>query len=167
MKKLCYFIFLFLTSCQAHKVESVVMPEITPKSAINIIGEIEPIYILPIKTPFDARIDTGAKTSSIDVTNLKTFERDGEKWASFVITNSQSGEKYHFEKEVVKQVEVKRVENNEKRIIINMEIKFGTEVFNANFSLNNREKFEYQALIGRNILSGRFAVDVSTSHSLY
>ena len=54
----------------------------TPKHVLGIIGAVEPIYMLPMKTPFAARIDTGAENSSLDVDNMKTFERDGEKWVS-------------------------------------------------------------------------------------
>lgn len=44
----------------------------------NIIGAVEPIYILPMKSAFEARIDTGATTSSLDADDIREFERDGE-----------------------------------------------------------------------------------------
>ena len=47
-----------------------------------------------------------------------------------------------------------------------MDVKFGNEIITAVFSLADREKFEYQALIGRNILTGRAIVDTSVSHTL-
>ena len=48
-----------------------------------------------------------------------------------------------------------------------MDVKFGDETFTANFSLAKRDKFEYQALIGRNILTGRAIVDTSIANTLH
>ena len=48
-----------------------------------------------------------------------------------------------------------------------MDIKFGGQIIKEKFSLADREKFEYQALIGRNILTGRAIVDTSLSNTLH
>lgn len=133
---------------------------------LGIIGEVEPIYILPMKTPFEARIDTGAESSSIDVENVRQFERDGEKWVSFTVKNEQNGEVHRFEKKIEKTTTIKRLHKSEKRVVVMMDVKFGDQIINANFSLANREKFEYQVLVGRNILTGRAVVDTSLSHTL-
>ncbi len=52
-------------------------PQVKVVRPNNIIGAVEPIYMLPMKSAFLARVDTGATTSSIDVQNLKYFERGG------------------------------------------------------------------------------------------
>ena len=137
-----------------------------PKRVTNIIGAVEPIYMLPMKSAFYARIDTGATTSSIDVTNLKRFERDGEKWVSFTVTNRRSGETHDFEKKIQKRVRITRAEEHERRVKVSMDVSFGGEVFKAEFTLAERGDFDYQALIGRNILTGRAIVDTSISNTL-
>ena len=119
-----------------------------------------------MKTPFEARIDTGAENSSIDVNNLRVFERDGEKWVSFTVKNEQNGEVHRFEKKIERITSIKRIHKDEKRYIVTLDVKFGDQIINAKFSLANREKFEYQVLIGRNILTGRAIVDTSLSHTL-
>ena len=143
-------------------------PQATPQIKTNskIIGAIEPVYFPPMKTPFYARIDTGAATSSIDVSNLEQFERDGEKWVSFDLTNRRNNETHHFEKKIHRQIAIKRYEENERRIVVLMKVKFGGEIINAQFSLAERDKFANQGLIGRNILTGRAIVDTSISHTL-
>jgi len=145
----------------AQKTIKVEKPRVT-----NIIGAVEPIYMLPMKSAFYARIDTGATTSSIDVTNLKRFERDGEKWVSFTITNRSSGETYNFEKQIYKRVRITRAEEHEKRVKVLMDVSFGGEKFQSEFTLAERKDFDYQALIGRNILTGRAIVDTSISNTL-
>lgn len=140
-------------------------PKVTHK--LGIIGEVEPIYFLPMKTPFMARIDTGAENSSIDVSDMRVFEREGQKWVGFDLVNKKSGEKTHFEKKIYRQTAIKRQGDHEERIVVLMTVKMGKEKIAAQFSLSDRSKFEYQVLIGRNILKGRAIVDPALSKTLY
>ncbi len=135
--------------------------------SLGIIGAVEPIYFLPMKGAFLARIDTGAQGSSVDVENLQEFEREGKKWVSFDLINQRTGEKHHYEKRFHKQVTIKRAEDSEERPVVLMTVKIGKEKLTVPFSLADRSKFEYQALVGRNILKGRAIVDVSVSKTLY
>lgn len=167
-------IMLILAGCQNANKPAIV-PAIVPaaqkttevkKMPLNIIGAVEPIYILPMKSAFEARIDTGAATSSLDVDEMNEFERDGEKWVSFKVKNRRSGEVHTFEKPILKSVKIKRIDDKEDRVKVYMPVSFGGQKFVSEFTLANREKFEYQVLIGRNILSGRAIVDTSLSHTL-
>lgn len=160
---------IFFSGCRT-QVQPAIVPAVevpqVKQTKLGVIGAVEPVYFLPMKSPFEARIDTGAENSSVDVTSLKTFERDGEKWVSFILTNDDTGETHRFEKKVIRQAVIKRKHKDEKRQVVNMDVKFGSEIITAIFSLADREKFEYQALIGRNILTGRAIVDTSVSHTL-
>ena len=160
-------VLMTVCSC-AKQTTPVLVPavEVKPASPLGVIGGVEPVYFLPMKSPFSARIDTGAETSSLDVSNLRHFERDGEKWVSFTLQNKNSGETHNFEKRVIRKVTIKRIAASEKRVTVNMDVKFGKEILNADFTLADREKFEYQVLIGRNILNGRAIVDPSISNTL-
>ncbi len=167
-KSLIWGIVLMTVCSCAKQTTPVLVPavEVKPSSPLSVIGGVEPVYFLPMKSPFSARIDTGAETSSLDVSNLRHFERDGEKWVSFTLQNKNSGETYRFEKRVIRKVTIKRIAASEKRVTVNMNVKFGKEILNADFTLADREKFEYQVLIGRNILNGRAIVDPSISNTL-
>lgn len=176
MKKFNIFLILLtiitVNACSSTpEVKPEIVPAIevkkTPRHSLGVIGEVEPIYMLPMKTPFAARVDTGATVSSIDADNIKPFERDGEKWVAFDLINRKNGEKYHFEKKVQKITEIKRLYVSEKRYVVEMNIRLGKEVLsNVRFNLAQRDKFDYQALIGRNILNGRALVDTSLSNTL-
>ena len=92
-----------LLGCQTINQENItpLENEVLPKQQNNtslIIGGVESVYIPPFEIPFQARIDTGAATSSIDAQNITPFERDGEKWISFDIVNKKTSQKHHFEK---------------------------------------------------------------------
>ena len=168
---LCFGLLVLLCGCRSPQIRPEIVPAVEVKTApqhtLGIIGGVEPIYFLPMKTPFQARIDTGATSSSVDVSELHRFERDGEKWVSFVLVNEENGESHRFEKKIERKTTIKRVNEHEKRIVVTMDVKFGNEIINTEFSLADREKFEYQTLIGRNIISGRAIVDPSISNTLH
>ena len=179
MKNISFlFLGIVVAMCSACKTPNIT-PAIVPpaeieaprqhkiRHSLGVIGAVEPVYVLPMKAPLAARIDTGAETSSIDVSNLKTFERDGEKWVSFTIVNKDTGETHHFEKELVRQTSIVRINKHEKRFVVMLDVKLGNEIISAEFSLANREKFEYQVLIGRNILTGRAIVDTALENTLH
>lgn len=135
--------------------------------SLGIIGEVEPVYLRGLASVFPARIDTGATTSSIDAKNIKEFERDGVAWVSFEVENRLTKEKMTFEKRINGITHIDRqASDNERRIKVNMEIKIGNQEFIKEFTLANREKFEYQVLIGRNILNGLAVVDTSIKNTL-
>lgn len=161
---LCGGICLMVSACK-NNVRPPIVPAVeapaSSGSALETIGGVEPVYFLPLAAPLAARIDTGAETSSVGVSNMRTFERDGEKWVAFDINGT------HFEKRVSRRVTIRRIEGNEQRISVYMDIKIGGELINAEFTLADRSKFEYRGLIGRNILSGRFIVDPSQEHTLH
>jgi hypothetical protein len=119
-----------------------------------------------MKTPFLARIDTGATTASLDCHDVQYFERDGEKWVSFKLINRKNGEEHVFEKKIERSFKVVRIGDKEPRRAVKMDVKMGGETFSAVFSIADRSKFDYQALVGRNILTGRYIVDTSTSYTL-
>ena len=175
MRKLCLLIVLFTVSaCQSKQVivpavvhnVSTTEEVVVEKAHLPIIGEVEPIYFLPMKSPFAARIDTGATTSSLDCQDVEYFERDGEKWVAFKLKNRKTGEEHVFEKKVERSFKVKRAGKDKSRKAIKMDVKMGGEVFSAVFSIADRSNFDYQGLVGRNILTGRFLVDTSTSYTL-
>ena len=167
-------LLLLLTGCTSSEVNMV--PGIVPNTAkekqvvkvmpSNVIGEVEPVYLLPMKSPFISRIDTGATTSALDAVDIKPFERDGRRWVSFTVVNRATKEKHTFEKPLLKNAKIKRIGEEEKRPMVEMEVRMGKDVFRANFTVAEREKFEYQTLIGRNILYGRAVVDVTVSNTL-
>lgn len=138
-----------------------------PNTALEVIGGVEPVYFLPMKTPFASRIDSGAATSSIDVDNLRHFERDGEKWVAFDLKHRDSGESHRFEKKIKRKVNITRIDDDEKRVAVAMDIKIGDHIINADFSLADRTKFNYQGLIGRNIINGRFIIDPSVENTFH
>ena len=130
-----------------------------------IIGEVENIRLVPPNVVLKARIDTGAKTTSIDARNITAFERDGKQWVRFVCMD---GKKEHtIERKVIKTVQIKRHgKEPQDRYVVNMRIILGNVSQLIHVNLNDRESYTYPILIGRNFLCDYFLVDVAKKHQL-
>lgn len=155
-----------LTPVQGKNISSLELPGNGVKYPLGVIGEIEPVYVLPLEDAFSARIDTGATTSSIDAANIVEFERDGKSWVCFDVIHRETRKTYSYKKRMVKNIKIVRGSENEERYVVKMDIKIGNQVLSRNFTLTDRSKFKFQVLIGRNVLSGLAVVDVNQKNTL-
>lgn len=137
------------------------------KYPLGIIGEVETVRLPDFKSSFEARVDTGATTCSIDAFDIKNFERDGRKWVSFKIKSRTSGEEKSFELPLVRVVPIKRHGMpDQQRFSVMLNIKMGHLTLEREFTLADRSAFDYQVLLGRNLLSGIAVVDVTRKNSI-
>ncbi len=125
-----------------------------------VIGATEHIKIEPPELTLRARIDTGAKTTSIDARNIIPFERDGKKWVKFSVYDGDM--EYKVERPVYDTVRIKRHgEKSQRRYMIKIRVTAGDISQLIRVSLTDRSKYEFPILIGRNFLKDYFIVDVS------
>ena len=107
-----------------------------------------------------AKIDTGARTSSLHGEVLDEFERDGERFVRFAVD---------FARQQVRQiceavhVDVRGITSSngetQYRYVIKTPLKIGDVEFRAEISLANRADMKFPMLIGRSSLRRRFVVD--------
>lgn len=130
-----------------------------------VVGEAEIMTLIPEEVKLKARIDTGAKSSSLGIAGkVKYFEREGKKWVQFQILDPKSKQLVEFKRPVVRLVKIKHTDApSEERAVVRMHIRLETMEDYIEVSLANRDQFKYAALIGRNFLSGRAVVDISQS----
>lgn len=125
----------------------------------------EYVYVPSSKVTLKARIDTGAKTSSIHAVDVKEFERDGKRWVKFKLV---SGKKSFIEKAlpVFRTVRIKQDADldSQRRYVVKMRINLGTISQLVEVTLNDRSNLLYPVLIGRNYLNGVAIVDVSKKY---
>lgn len=128
-----------------------------------IIGAIEKVRVVPPNIVLKARIDTGAKTTSLDARDITPFERDGKQWVRFTVVNGKK--EYTLEKKVIKTVQIKRHgKASQDRYVINIRMVLGNVSQLILVNLNDRDKYQYPVLIGRNFLRDNFIVDVSKKY---
>ncbi|HSW37750.1 MAG TPA: RimK/LysX family protein [Candidatus Saccharimonadales bacterium] len=136
------------------------------KSSMQIIGRAEKVDFpeLSLKR-VPARVDTGAKTSSIWASHVK--EQGGV--LEFVLFDKKNKP---FTGEIVKtRIYEKRMVassmgKSEERCFVRLLVKIKGRNIRATFSLANRSQQVYPVLVGRNILRGKFVVDVKKGQPL-
>lgn len=116
-----------------------------------------------------ARIDSGAKTSSLHAFNIHTFEEDGRKFAHFDIHPVQGNRKIiqSCRGLVVDQRAVKSSSGDtEKRLVIRTPLTMGEETWDIEITLTNRDAMGYRMLLGREAMAGRTLIDPDASFCL-
>lgn len=131
-----------------------------------VVGEVEKFYLATPGLVLDARIDSGATTSSLHATNIQRFERDGENWVRFDILNPQSKETITLERELSRNAKIvqSNSEDAERRPVVELPFMIGNHRQSAEFTLSDRSHLTYPVLIGRNILRDVMLIDVGREY---
>jgi len=145
-------IFLFLC---VPVIEVTAMAETKGKVTV---GEAEDVVFLPWKIKLPARIDTGATCSSLDARDIRI---DGGM-VEFRLPEKYGGTLLRLP--VKGQRSVRSADGRMRRALVDIEICIGTKRILTAVNLTDRSKMEYPLLIGRNVLTNDFIVDVSKSH---
>lgn len=118
----------------------------------------------------DAKVDTGAYTSSLHVKNIKEITKKGEAWVRFKLKHP------HHPAYNNKQIKLpifahKPIKNSfgeiEKRYIIKTHIVIFGKSYLTEFSLADRSQMECPVLLGRKFLYRKFMVDVDQKDLSY
>lgn len=139
-------------------------------SEFDIIGSEEWCSLPDMSVPaISARIDSGAKTSSLDAFNIHVFVKDGEDWVRFEVFPLQNTKKIVVVNEC-KIHDIRRIKNtsgiSEKRYVIKTNLKLGNHEFEIEVTLANRNTMGFRMLIGREAMNNRFLVNPSAPYLL-
>ncbi|MDR9416247.1 MAG: RimK/LysX family protein [Gracilimonas sp.] len=116
----------------------------------------------------EAKVDTGAYTSSLHCHDIETYKNDHEPWVRFYLLDPEH-EAYNEKKlelPIHDQREVKSSNGEtELRFFIQTRIMFYDKEYLIEFSLADRSAMKYPVLIGRKFLKkGPFVVDVTKTN---
>ncbi|WP_135385392.1 ATP-dependent zinc protease family protein [Vibrio tasmaniensis] len=115
------------------------------------VGHIEVVEVNGMTFP--AKLDTGADVSSMNAVNIKRFKKDGQDMVSFTYQNNQ-GDKQEFTKPVidVMRIKAKKGEKVNIRPVVEMKVKLGGLEKEVRVNLQDRSRFEYSMILGKNFL---------------
>ena len=114
-----------------------------------------------------AKVDTGARTSSLHAFDVETFERDGGEFVRFSLHPRQHSDKHAIacEAELLGTREVKSSNGQvQARPVIVTHASIGGRRFPLEVTLANRDAMGFRMLLGREALRGRFLVDPAASY---
>jgi hypothetical protein len=151
---------MFCATVPAAAQSSGATPAATPAAPV-MVGWAERARIFPGNLPMQAKLDTGANTSSLNVESYVITEHDGKKWARITAAN-RANAKRTYELEVIRFSKTKdhggplRV-----RPVVRLEICIAGIRKTAELNVSKRGKFIYKLLLGRRFLANTFTIDPS------
>lgn len=136
----------------------------------TLVGRSEWIGLPEVGTHLEARIDSGANTSSLSATQITPFERDGEDWVRFKLglTDGDSvvervrGE--WIEAPVERRVRIVQATGEQSRPVIRLLMALGPLRESVEFTLSDRTHLDYPVLLGRRFLMDIAIIDVARRH---
>lgn len=136
----------------------------------NLIGWREWVR-LPDVSPVavKAKIDTGARTSTLHAFNLKLSDRDGVPWVEFEIHPLQRSRAERRTVELpVKSFKKVRSSTGqvETRPVVRTRLRLGKKTFAIDLTLTSRDEMGFRMLVGRTAIRRRFWVDPGRSFLL-
>ncbi len=113
-----------------------------------------------------AKVDTGARSSSLHAFNVKVFDRDGVKSVSFEIHPLQRSEKNKIRVELP-LLEMRKVKSSggheTLRPVIETEVELMGQRWPIELTLASRDEMGFRMLLGRQAMRYRFLVDPGRS----
>ncbi|AZH78670.1 hypothetical protein CSX12_09435 [Microbacterium sp. Y-01] len=113
-----------------------------------------------------AKIDTGARTSSLHAFDIREFDREGEAWVRFRVKPWQDSQ----EDAVVVECPVhdrRAVRSSsghaQERLVVQLRIRLVDREVLAEITLSNRDEMGFRMLIGREALRRGYIVDPARS----
>lgn len=139
---------------------------LTKKNNLKLIGRRE-FVDFPLLGVFkiEAKIDTGAYTSSIHCSEIYIKTENTKPVLYFVVFSNDLNQKMHR----IEDFSLKKIKNSfgemEERYIIKTLIKIGSKKIKTTVSLSDRANMRYPVLIGRKLVKGKFIIDVHKIHT--
>lgn len=129
--------------------------EVKPQVVKTIYGHDEMIILPQLgNMTLHAKLDTGAKTASLNALDLKIFTKNKEKWVRFQVEN---GKKY-YEFPIKRMSRIKKrsgeldspdAETSAERPVIELDICMGEQRRKLEVNLTDRSHFIFPILIGK------------------
>ena len=133
----------------------------SPTQDRKVAGRLEIVRIYPGNLRLRARLDTGARNSSLDAQDITEFKLNGERWIRFNVTNHR-GKSVTLERKVHRVAKIKRkLGRSRERLVIKLGICLGGIFREVEVNLVDRSGFNYPMLIGRSFMENHLVVDPS------
>ena len=128
-----------------------------PKRKREIIGWRELVGLPELGiAEIPAKIDTGARTAALHATDQRRFERDGNPWVEFMIPVHNQPTDIRLAAPIIDEREIKNTGGlPERRLIIRTTLLLGRHRWHIDVSLANREKMEFDLILGRTAIRNR------------
>lgn len=145
------------------------------KSESQVYGYVEKATLLDKNVTVSAKLDTGAKSASLNAVNITEIDKNGVPYLRFTVPTKEGN--FEFEGKYMGKVKIK-VRASEasggllkatpiQRSVVQLNIKLGDKIRAINVNLTNRKHFLYPLLLGRDaIIAFNGAVDPALTFTM-
>ncbi|SIT04965.1 SSU ribosomal protein S6P modification protein [Zobellia uliginosa] len=137
---------------------------------LKIIGSEEWCVFENLGIPaIKARVDSGAKTSSIQATNIKIIMKGTQEWVKFEVSPLQENRSISIpcQARLVDRRMVKSSSGiSEERLVVRTAVTLGDDTFEIELTLANRDTMEFRMLLGREALNERYIVNPALNYRI-
>jgi hypothetical protein len=145
------------------------------KNEAQIYGYVEKVTLADQSLTLSAKLDTGAKSASLNATHITEIEVQGKRYLRFTVPTKEKDTL--FECPYIGKVKIK-VRANEaspgtqasepiKRPVVMLSLQLGDKIRTVRVNLTNRKRFIYPLLLGRDaIIAFNGAVDPALTFTL-
>jgi hypothetical protein len=124
------------------------------------MGWLESVFLRPWNIRVTAKLDTGAKTSSLHADQIEHFKKNNEEWVRFTLSEEGNDKPLTVERPLIRTVYIKeRKANASKRDVVKLVLCKNGREHETEFTLVDRSNFNYPLLLGRSFLKGVALVD--------
>ncbi len=130
------------------------------KNDAQVYGYVEKVTLIDKNLTLSAKLDTGAKSASLNATNITEIDVKGVPYLRFTVPTKDGD--YVFECEYIGKVKIKvrAGEHNIntakpaplRRPVVLLNVKLGDKVRAIQVNLTNRKRFIYPLLLGRDAI---------------
>ncbi len=107
-------------------------------------------------TTLKSKVDTGARTSALHAIDHQTFTQAGQQWISFRVPLANLPPDRRCAARIVDEREIKNTSGRpERRYIVETTLILGAQAWKIEVSLANRERMEFEIILGRTAIRRR------------
>lgn len=130
-------------------------------SAVNpkhVYGRIEYVNINGNHQLIKAKLDTGAKLSSLSATNITPYEKNGTTWLAFNVYHKRKNIDIHLDRPLIKYARIKQRHDEDgnnkysERPVVSLTVCLRHRAYDIEVNLVDRANFIYPMLLGANAI---------------
>ena len=128
-----------------------------------IAGWVENVRVENQDFEVKAKLDTGAKTSSIHAKNIESYKKDGERWVKFTLVLKDKKGGLHeivLDRPRSRRTKIKNHDGeHDRRHVVDLAICFNGRTITTEFTMADRTEYIYDVLLGREFLKNAAIID--------
>lgn len=129
-------------------------------SGLEVFGWVERVKLYPIDQKVKAKLDTGAKTSSLDARNIRVVRQGKNRYVRFEFVDPDTKEVTEMRLRRIRGVRIVRHSGqHQHRHVAELDICLGEHRKTIEVSLIDRSNFIYPLLLGRRALENIALID--------